>query len=267
MPRRRMIDPDFWSDGRVKHLTPTERLFFLGLISHADDEGRIQGNPTFLRSVIFPYDNFTLKQITKMRSHVLETNPNIKLYENSGEEYLYFEKWARYQKPSHPQPSKLPKPPERSELQELGRESIRESHQPQTGTIPSQVSLGQVRLGQSSLGKVSIGKDSAVLEDFTKYLDSEKDLTDRLTKELDLCVGRPAFGMQVVKQLWEQGGLGKPDDVCFQLIHEALSQRSPANMALCLTKAVKNLPGKKIPAKYLQSIFADHPDNSSKGAK
>lgn len=160
MSRRRMIDPDFWSDGRVKHLTPIERLFFLGLISHADDEGRIQANPAFLRSIIFPYDDFTLEQITEMRTHVVESNPNLQLYQNSGEEYLCFKKWSRYQKPSHPQPSKLPKPPEKPELQEsvqeVKQESVQESVQSQTGIIPSQVRLGKVSIGEPTVPATAV---------------------------------------------------------------------------------------------------------------
>ena len=142
MPRRRMIDPDFWNDGRVKRLSPTERLLFIGMISHADDEGRLLADPAFLRSKVFPYDDFSLEDITSMRDHIIEINPNVEIYQNASEDYLYFRKWPRYQKPSHPQPSKLPKPPE---LQEPVQETIPEQNQPQTGIIPSQVRSGQSR--------------------------------------------------------------------------------------------------------------------------
>ena len=253
MPRRRMLDPDFWSDGRIKKLPPIERLFFLGLISHADDEGRIQANPAFLRSVIFPYDDFTLEQINEMRTHILESNPNAKLYENSGEEYLYFKKWSRYQKPSHPQPSKLPKPPEQPELQELVLEPVKEQDQPQTRIIPS-----QVRLGQSSLGKVSIGKVSAVQEDFTEYLNSEKDLTDFLTTTLTEYMPRgPTQVMPVIKKLWLQAtGAGIPDKI-FEAVFACLKKYPIPVLAISLVKAVKYSPGKTKPANYVLTIFEE----------
>jgi len=171
-----MIDPDFWRDSRTKKLPPVERLFFLGMVNHAADDGRLAADPAYLRSIIFPYDDFTLEEIKAMRNHIVETNPNLQLYENAGEEYLYFRKWSRYQKPSHPQLSKLPEPPQ---FPERVQEPIQERDQPQTGTVPS-----QSRSGQSSQGKVSIGQVSAVLEDFTEFLNSEKDLTDFLTTKL-----------------------------------------------------------------------------------
>ncbi len=102
MPRRRMIDPDFWNDSRIKRLPPVERLFFIGMISHADDEGRLLADPAFLRSKVFPYDDYSLEDIESMRDHILATNPNVHLYENSGEAYIFFSQWSRYQKPSHP---------------------------------------------------------------------------------------------------------------------------------------------------------------------
>jgi len=112
MARQRFIYPDFWSDEDIAELTPTERLFFIGCFSNADDEGRLLGNPPFLRSTIFPYDDFTLEQIVEMRDHVLRKCRNLMLYEYRGREYLAFLKWRDYQHPRYPKPSKLPPPPD-----------------------------------------------------------------------------------------------------------------------------------------------------------
>ena len=57
MPRRRLIRPDFWTDSRVSLLSRDERLLLIGMISHADDEGRLMGRPSYLRSVIFADDD------------------------------------------------------------------------------------------------------------------------------------------------------------------------------------------------------------------
>jgi len=151
MPRRRMIDPDFWLDSRIKELSPAERLLFIGMISRADDEGRLPADPAYLRSQIFPYDDFTLEDIRNMRDHIIEVNPNVQLYTNAGEEYIYLRKWSRYQKPSHPQPSRLPKPPESHVLESFrtNSEIKPKSFQNAAGTIPSQDRLGKVRLGTS----------------------------------------------------------------------------------------------------------------------
>lgn len=250
MPRRRMIDPDLWNDSRVKRLSPTERLLFVGMISYADDEGRLLADPAFLRSKIFPYDDFTLEDITSMRDHILETNPNLQLYQNAGEDYLYFRKWPRYQKPSHPQPSKLPKP---TELQERVPEPIPESDQPETGTIPS-----QVRSGQSSLGEVRVGKVRAVLEDFTEFLDSEKDLTDFLTTTLTKYLPRgPTAAVDVLYKLWEQAmGQTMPQTI-FELTFDAVRKYPVPVLARSYAKLVKYKGGKTGSWKYLDKILKE----------
>jgi len=257
MPRRRMIDPDFWSDSRIKKLPPVERLFFLGMISHADDEGRLQADPAYLRSKIFPYDDFSLDEIREMRDHIVEANPNVKLYENSGEEYLYFRKWSRYQKPSHPQPSKLPKPPQLQE--ELQSDSgtvpgkLPEREQNRAGMIPS-----QSRLGQSSLGKVRIGQVSGVQEDFTEFLNSEGDLTDLLTMTLTKYRPRgPLWLTEVLKRFWEQCTGKEMSGTVFQVTHEAVARYPPDVLARAYVKAARYSPGKTNPAKYLRKVLEE----------
>jgi len=256
MPRRRMIDPDFWNDSRVKKLPPTERLLFIGMISQADDEGRLLSDPAFLRSKIFPYDDFTLEDITAMLTHILQTNPNLQLYENSGEKYLYFRKWPRYQKPSHPQPSKLPKPPE---LQESIQEPVPEQDQPETRTIPS-----QVRSGQSSLGKVSLGKVSVVQENFTEFLDSEKDLTDFLTTTLEIYAPRgPAWLVEVLQKLWTQALGDRMKGASLDITLTAVKEYPPPVLAIAYAKAVKYRGGKYDTAKYLQKILKEKAEQES----
>jgi len=255
-----MIDPDFWNDGRVKRLSPTERLLFIGMVSHADDEGRLLADPAFLRSKIFPYDDFTLEDITSMRDHILQTNPNLQLYQNAGEDYLYFRKWPRYQKPSHPQPSKLPQPPELQEpvqeeiqepVQEEIQEVIPEQDQSQTGTIPS-----QVRSGQSSLGKVRVGQVRAVPEDFTEFLSSEKDLTDFMTTTLTEYMPRgPTQVMPVIRKLWLQATGKEIGGEVFQAVYASLPKYPIPVLAKTLVKSVKYSPGKTNPAKYILTVF------------
>lgn len=260
MPRRRMIDPDFWNDGRVKRLSPTERLLFIGMLSHADDEGRLLADPAFLRSKIFPYDDFTLEDIKSMRDHILKTNANLQLYQNAGEDYLYFRKWSRYQKPSHPQPSKLPKPSElqepaqeqeRESVQEQIQERVQEQDHPQAGTIPS-----QVRSGQSSLGKFRLGKSRGVQEDFTEFLNSEKDLTDFLTTTLTEYMPRgPTRVIPVIQKLWLQATGKEMSHDVFQVVYSSLQKYPIPVVARSLVKAVKYSPGKTKPANYILTVF------------
>ncbi|GAJ11919.1 unnamed protein product, partial [marine sediment metagenome] len=185
----------------------------------------------------------------------------LQLYQNAGEDYLYFRKWPRYQKPSHPQPSKLPKPPELQEavqeqIQEPIPESIREQDQPQTGTIPSQVRGGEGRLGQSSLGKVRLGEVREVPEDFTEFLSSEKDLTDFMTTTLTEYMPRgPTQVMPVIRKLWLQATGKEIGGEVFQAVYASLPKYPIPVLAKSLVKAVKYSPGKTNPAKYILTVF------------
>lgn len=110
MARQRFIHPDIWSDPSLGSLKPIERLMFIGLFSNADDEGRLPGNPAYLRSTIFPYDDFSNAQIKTMRDRISSVCPNVLVYEVAGIEYIALLQWQRYQSPRYAKPSKYPSP-------------------------------------------------------------------------------------------------------------------------------------------------------------
>ena len=56
MARKRMIDPEFWSDEEIATLSFPARLFYIGLWNFADDEGKGKGHSKLLKAQIFPYD-------------------------------------------------------------------------------------------------------------------------------------------------------------------------------------------------------------------
>lgn len=57
MPRIRSIKPDIWDDDAIAAVSREARLLFVGLITQADDDGRLSGDPRWLRSKIYPYDD------------------------------------------------------------------------------------------------------------------------------------------------------------------------------------------------------------------
>ena len=156
MARQRFIHPDFWTDPSIGRLTPTERLFFVGCFSNADDEGRLLGEPAFLRSTIFPYDDMSIAEIREIRDRVVVACPNLRLYEVDGVHYLAFTKWRQYQQPRYPKASKLPPPPDteaQTPQQPCGE--IDASLQPSNGTPAAkqspQIGFG-LRLGLDRVG-------------------------------------------------------------------------------------------------------------------
>lgn len=55
MARIRTIKPEFWQDEKLGPLDPLTRLVFLGLVSQADDAGRLLDSPRLINGVLFPY--------------------------------------------------------------------------------------------------------------------------------------------------------------------------------------------------------------------
>jgi 5-methylcytosine-specific restriction endonuclease McrA len=53
--RIRTIKPEFWQDEKLGPLDPLTRLVFLGLVSQADDAGRLLDSPRLINGVLFPY--------------------------------------------------------------------------------------------------------------------------------------------------------------------------------------------------------------------
>ncbi|GEM_PF-3275407 len=62
MARIRTIKPEFWSDEKLGPLHPLDRVVFLGLISMADDLGRVLDNIKQIDAFIFPYTDDTARQ-------------------------------------------------------------------------------------------------------------------------------------------------------------------------------------------------------------
>jgi hypothetical protein len=110
MPRR-WLDPAFFTDEKLAKATLEERHLFAAMIANQDDDGRLLGHPGYLRSIAFPYDDFTNEDVKRMRDHLAEVNPNIIVYDNSGDEYIQLKRHARYQQPRYYHKSKFPAPP------------------------------------------------------------------------------------------------------------------------------------------------------------
>jgi len=110
MPRR-WIDPAFFTDEKLGKATTEERLLFAAVIANQDDDGRLLGHPGYLRSIAFPYDNYTNEEVKQMRDHLAEVNPNLIVYQNAGDEYIQLKRHYRYQRPRYYHSSKFPAPP------------------------------------------------------------------------------------------------------------------------------------------------------------
>lgn len=108
MARKRMIDPTIWADESFGLLSSDAMIMFMGIISNADDEGRLPGNALYLASTILPYRGLTLKQATTIRDELLSQMKSVILYKVDGKEYIQLQKWLSYQSINKPSSSKYP---------------------------------------------------------------------------------------------------------------------------------------------------------------
>lgn len=112
-PRIRSIKPELWRNTQVQSCTRDARLCFIGLISHADDEGRIDGDPALLRSVIFPKDaDITIRRFERLLEELAASQdhagiPLIHRYHVDGFSYIELPGW-NHQKINRPTASRLP---------------------------------------------------------------------------------------------------------------------------------------------------------------
>lgn len=107
MARIRTIKPEFWTDEKLSECSLSARLLFIGLISHADDEGRLEHSPARLRMQVFPCGSVKPAQITEWLGELRERSL-IRLYVVDGREFLDVPNFAKHQRINRPTPSKLP---------------------------------------------------------------------------------------------------------------------------------------------------------------
>jgi len=110
MARIRSIKPSFWTDPGVASLRRDARLLVIGLISHADDEGRFLATATAIGGSVFPHDELPPKTIRTWRDEAAKAGI-IEIYAVDGSEYGWFPNWLKHQKVYKPYPSALPAPP------------------------------------------------------------------------------------------------------------------------------------------------------------
>lgn len=115
MARIRSIKPTVWSDQRFTDLSLNARLLCLGMISNADDDGRIIASGASLIGAIFPHDDLTTKAVEKWRDEIAKTGLAVVYHQGKGT-YACFPKFGKHQLIRKHMASTLPAPPTVSAL-------------------------------------------------------------------------------------------------------------------------------------------------------
>lgn len=108
MARIRTIKPEFWLDEKLAPLAPIDRLVFLGLISQADDAGRLIDNLRLLDGLLFS----ATEDSSRESLDILQGLDRIIRYRSpSGQPLIQIAMWDRHQKVHKPSAYVLPAPP------------------------------------------------------------------------------------------------------------------------------------------------------------
>jgi hypothetical protein len=108
MARIRTVKPEFWTDEKMAKLSRDARLVYIGIWNHSDDKGVCRGNPTLLRSQIFPFTespyfdhDMTLEKFTGLLKE-LEQMRRIYKFSVDGEDFYMVKNFPRHQRIDRP---------------------------------------------------------------------------------------------------------------------------------------------------------------------
>lgn len=125
MSRKRMIDPEIWTDEGFIEMSIPARLLFIGMISNADDEGRGVGSAKSLKAKVFSGDDITVAGVEKLKAEVKD-HTRTRFYDSDGGKYYQLDRWKTYQTINRPTSSHFPAPEEITQEQKQTHESLTE---------------------------------------------------------------------------------------------------------------------------------------------
>lgn len=96
MARIRTIKPKFWDDVKIGKLSRDARLLYIGMWNFSDDLGVIVGDPIWLKSKIFPYDQIQLQQLEKYIQELVKLG-FISHVSVESDTFYYLPKFTRHQ--------------------------------------------------------------------------------------------------------------------------------------------------------------------------
>ena len=105
----RMITSNIWEDDFIVSLSFFNRLVWIGLITIADDQGRMQDSANLIRSKMFPMDDVPLKDIEGALVEFCKAG-KITRYIVDGKKLIQIVHWWKHQRPQWAGKSIFPAP-------------------------------------------------------------------------------------------------------------------------------------------------------------
>ena len=108
MPRIRTLKPEHKQHRKIGPLSDRDYRLWVGLVTEADDAGRLVADPGQLCALVFPYHpRVTAAQLGAALDRLAALGL-IRLYTVAGTRYADLPSWRDHQRISHPAPSMLP---------------------------------------------------------------------------------------------------------------------------------------------------------------
>lgn len=99
-----MVKPEFFDDPTIGDLSPLARLFFIGLWTQADREGRLEDDTRRLKARLFPYDDVDVELLAAE----LHAKHMIRRYAaEDGRHYIWICNFVKHQRPHPKEPASV----------------------------------------------------------------------------------------------------------------------------------------------------------------
>lgn len=147
MARQRFIWPAIWDDPDLGRLPEPAMLLYIGCFSLADDEGRLIGDPVYLKTAVFRYRKASPEQVRRWRDQIAQACSHYRVYTVDEIDYVAFTNWDEYQHPKYPKPSKHPAPPGHRKRRKPAKTSDKPSGSRSGSRSRSDSTIGQGRAG------------------------------------------------------------------------------------------------------------------------
>jgi hypothetical protein len=114
MPRIRTVKPEIHQDEAIGELSDSAFRLFIGLITQADDLGRLRGDPRLVGAQVWPYRPKTVAEIAAWLEE-LEDGGLIVRYSHKGRAFICLPSWGTHQRIDNASKSRIPAPNEEGE--------------------------------------------------------------------------------------------------------------------------------------------------------
>jgi hypothetical protein len=109
VPRIRTVKPEIHQDEAVGELSDSAFRLFIGLITQADDLGRLKGDPRLIGAQVWPYQPKTVDDVEKLLGE-LASGGLIECYTHEARPFISLPSWADHQRIDNAGKSRIPAP-------------------------------------------------------------------------------------------------------------------------------------------------------------